>query len=571
MRSRALIKTFVFILISYFSGFTLNSSFAQQNLSLQHWQQLTKTKPDDALAWFNMGVLYEKGQGVQSNITKAQQSYTKAINLGYAPAMFNLGSIYAQKKDYANAKFWWEKAANENVPEAQYNLATLYEKGWGVQQDPEKAALWYQRAAETAMEKYLNLYSKEKLQSAVIKSKVNFFDYFNFIPVANAASSNVIHFDAAGIESNSLIQVAQAQTTQSQNLSGWPWVYSQPEENFTIQLFATKEESKTEKFIQQYALTERAKVIAAVVKGTQYYKVILGSFTEWNDAAVEIGGLPQDLRDERPWVRKFAALYPELPEGTDVSASTLAADEPAQVTELAVEKEPEVLDNETQEQVESLNEQPETEIVSENEVAIAEESEDVMESAQVEEQQIEQDQATITEQPKLEQENAAESDQQEKFSSLEKEQVEIKSRMPEKTVTDNEPVDDVFTLYAKRQLNSNGLSDPIKKQLQVGLESVRSSDYSQAFEQLSPLADAGLPEAQFRLSLLYAEGKGVGLDLNKAFEYAKLSAEQGHPYGQRLLAEFYDNGIGIEANPGLAAYWQQTGDDNIKKLEEFTE
>ena len=58
-------------------------------------------------------------------------------------------------------------------------------------------------------------------------------------------------------------------------------------------------------------------------------------------------------------------------------------------------------------------------------------------------------------------------------------------------------------------------------------------------------------------------------NLNKAFEYAKLSAEQGHPYGQRLLAEFYENGVGTEINTGLATYWKQTAEDNIKKLQEL--
>ena len=560
MRSRLSIKIIFFIQISFFSSFFFTSSFAQQSQSLQHWQQKTANNPKDALAWFNIGVLYEKGQGVEANQTKAQQSYTRAINLGYAPAMFNLGSIYAQKKDYVNAKFWWEKAANENVPEAQYNLATLYEKGWGVKQDPEKAALWYQRAAETAMQKYLDLYQhskdKAKQQSAVTtKSNVNIFDYV--IPIANAA------------QVNNIIEVAQVETTEAEPLSGWPWVYSQPGENFTIQLFATKEESKTEKFIQQYALTERAKVIPAIVKGTQYYKVILGSFVEWNDAAVEIGGLPQDLRDERPWVRKFETLYSELPEGTETSVSQVTVAEPAQISEEVVEEE---LETQVQQQLDSVEEQPEEELVPEEQVAAVEQS------SEESEEQIESTQQSATdtseaeqvdENTDVEQEEVVEAESEEKLASLDKEQAEIKSRMPEKTESDDGPTDDVFTIYAKKQLNSNGLSEPIKEQLQTGLESVRSENYSQAFEQLSPLADAGLPEAQFRLSLLYAEGKGVGLDLNKAFEYAKLSAEQGHPYGQRLLAEFYSNGIGVEANSSLAAYWQQTGDDNIKKLEEL--
>ena len=39
------------------------------------------------------------------------------------------------------------------------------------------------------------------------------------------------------------------------------------------------------------------------------------------------------------------------------------------------------------------------------------------------------------------------------------------------------------------------------------------------------------------LGLLYYEGKGVAVDLKKAFELYKLSAEQNDYYAQKLLAE----------------------------------
>ena len=557
MRFKHLIKIIVCIQVSFSITLINGDSFAQQNKSIEYWQQITDENPNDALAWFNIGVLYEKGQGVPANHNKAQQSYTKSINLGYAPAMFNLGSIYAQKKDYSKAKFWWEKAATKNVPEAQYNLATLYEKGWGVKQDPEKASLWYQRAAETAMQKYLDLYkhSKEKLkeQSASTKTSISVFDQFNIIPLAVAATdSESASTELEKIDQNAdLLQLAQADSVNQQQ-SDWPWVYSQPEENFTIQLFATKQENKTAKFIQQYALTEQAKVIPAIVKGTKYYKVILGSFTEWNDAAVEIGALPQDLRDERPWVRKFNTLYPEKPEGIETTVS--AIDEESQ----------------PQEQAEQVVDQAVQTDSQESEPTVSTELEQAAEEVQTEaalSDEIESTQADAAETEPATTGQAAQSQQQ--IAGLDKQEPEIESQMPEKPSSEDESMDDVFTLYAKKQLNSSGLSGEVKQQLQAGLESIKAQDHAQGFEQLAPLADAGLPEAQFRLSLLYAEGKGVGLDLNKAFEYAKLSGEQGHPYGQRLLAEFYENGVGTTTNAGLATYWRQTAEDNIKKLEEL--
>lgn len=40
--------------------------------------------------------------------------------------------------DYQKAKMWYEKSAQQGVAAAVNNLAVLYEKGEGVQQDEEK-------------------------------------------------------------------------------------------------------------------------------------------------------------------------------------------------------------------------------------------------------------------------------------------------------------------------------------------------------------------------------------------------------------------------------------------------
>ena len=64
-----------------------------------------------AAAQFNLGVLYEKGQGVT--------------------------------QDFAESARWYLKAAEQGFPDAQFNVATLYENGIGLPLDPEKARHWY--------------------------------------------------------------------------------------------------------------------------------------------------------------------------------------------------------------------------------------------------------------------------------------------------------------------------------------------------------------------------------------------------------------------------------------------
>ena len=51
-------------------------------------------------------------------------------------------------QDYAEARNWYLKAAEQGVANAQYNLGILYDNGQGVPQDYAEARSWYLKAAE---------------------------------------------------------------------------------------------------------------------------------------------------------------------------------------------------------------------------------------------------------------------------------------------------------------------------------------------------------------------------------------------------------------------------------------
>jgi localization factor PodJL len=76
----------------------------------------------------------------------------QAAEGGDALAQFELGRRLTLGEgvsaDMKKAAVWFEKAANQSMPQAQYSLANLYEKGHGVKKDLMVARLWYERAAE---------------------------------------------------------------------------------------------------------------------------------------------------------------------------------------------------------------------------------------------------------------------------------------------------------------------------------------------------------------------------------------------------------------------------------------
>src|SRR5687767_7686360 len=49
--------------------------------------------------------------------------------------------------DYVAAAEHWTRLAEEGDAEAQFLLGTMYDKGQGVEEDPEHAATWYTLAA----------------------------------------------------------------------------------------------------------------------------------------------------------------------------------------------------------------------------------------------------------------------------------------------------------------------------------------------------------------------------------------------------------------------------------------
>ena len=71
---------------------------------------------------------------------------------GNAVAQFNLGLMYANgqgvTQDYAAAVSWYRKSADQGNADAQHGLGFMYSVGYGVPQDSTTALSWYRKAAE---------------------------------------------------------------------------------------------------------------------------------------------------------------------------------------------------------------------------------------------------------------------------------------------------------------------------------------------------------------------------------------------------------------------------------------
>lgn len=79
-------------------GLVMPSMHAQAGeLSAQAQQIMQRDKDGDPSGTYDLGVLYMTGtDGVTTDKAKAVQLWEKSAAAGYGPAMFNLGSAYAQ-------------------------------------------------------------------------------------------------------------------------------------------------------------------------------------------------------------------------------------------------------------------------------------------------------------------------------------------------------------------------------------------------------------------------------------------------------------------------------------------
>ena len=80
-------------------------------------------------------------------------------------------------------------------------------------------------------------------------------------------------------------------------------------------------------------------------------------------------------------------------------------------------------------------------------------------------------------------------------------------------------------------------------------------DFAQVVTLLRPLAEKGNSEAQYKLGVMYDEGKGVPQNYKEASKWYRLSAEQGKPGAQYNLGVMYAQGQGVSQDNVRSHMW----------------
>jgi uncharacterized protein len=160
-------------------------AFRNKDYQTAYREWKTAAEAGEAEAEFDLGLLYAQGLGVRRDLSEAANWYHKAAQKGNAEAQFALGQMHSRgwgvprdladsmrwmqmandpasdgpptdwarvegygiQQDQEQAAYWYELAAQQGHAEAQYNLARLYATGQGVPRDQEQALRWVRAAA----------------------------------------------------------------------------------------------------------------------------------------------------------------------------------------------------------------------------------------------------------------------------------------------------------------------------------------------------------------------------------------------------------------------------------------
>ena len=98
---------------------------------------------------------YEDGHAAlqRGDYAVAHKEFLRLAKEGHASAQYNLGFLYdygeGVQQDLSEAAKWYRKAAEQGLAQAQFSLGIMYESGTGVSRDLARSYKWYGVAAET--------------------------------------------------------------------------------------------------------------------------------------------------------------------------------------------------------------------------------------------------------------------------------------------------------------------------------------------------------------------------------------------------------------------------------------
>lgn len=116
---------------------------------------LSRAEQGDMSAQFNVGRMYDDGDGVEQDKGQALKWYQKSAEQNHPDAQYHLALMYSEgdgiAQDFKQAYRWYSRSAVQGDPRAIYNLGTLYFNGEGVERDQDRAKMYFKQACKAGL------------------------------------------------------------------------------------------------------------------------------------------------------------------------------------------------------------------------------------------------------------------------------------------------------------------------------------------------------------------------------------------------------------------------------------
>lgn len=130
----------------------------------QFSKKIVEAEAGKPRAQYDIGNMYQKGQGTAINEPKAFSWFNKAAKSNHVKAQFKVGYMLLNglgtKRNSAKAEKWLRKAANKKYAPAQYYLGMMYRDGKHLTRNYDKSLFWLKKARENGFWKAAKEYDK---------------------------------------------------------------------------------------------------------------------------------------------------------------------------------------------------------------------------------------------------------------------------------------------------------------------------------------------------------------------------------------------------------------------------
>ena len=92
------------------------------------------------------------------------------------------------------------------------------------------------------------------------------------------------------------------------------WLLQQDPDHYALQLAAGRSEQNIKAFINRHDLSTEAAYFRSLRDGEDWYCLLYGHFSDYDEAKQALEELPSQLRRSRPWVRTLSSVQKSIKE-----------------------------------------------------------------------------------------------------------------------------------------------------------------------------------------------------------------------------------------------------------------